>query len=81
MYAGIILLAYKRLTNGRTVSAPINMTTSNIIRFTILGILWLGLVGYILTHSQVTLYTLFVCAASWIIIFVPMYKKYVKKSK
>ena len=57
------------------------MTTSNILRFGILGILWLGLVVYILTHSRITLYTLFVCAASWIIVFVPMYKKYVKKNK
>lgn len=57
------------------------MTTANILRFGILGILWLGLVLFILTHAQVTLYTLFVCAASWIIIFVPMYKKYVKNNK
>lgn len=57
------------------------MSVANILRFGILGILWLGLVIYILTHSQVTLYTLFVCAASWIIIFVPLYKKFVKKSK
>lgn len=57
------------------------MSVSNIVRFAILGVLWLGLVVYILTHSQVTLYTLFVCIASWIIIFVPMYKKYVKKDK
>ena len=57
------------------------MNVANILRFTILGILWLGLVLYILTHAEVTLYTIFVCAASWIIIFVPMYKKYVKKNK
>lgn len=57
------------------------MTTGNIIRFGILGVLWLGLVVYILTHAPITLYTLFVCVASWIIIFVPMYKKYVKNNK
>lgn len=57
------------------------MSTSNIIRFGILGILWLGLVGYILLHSQITFYTIFVCIASWIIIFVPTYKKYVKNNK
>lgn len=56
------------------------MTISNIIRFGILGVIWVGLVCYILMHSQITLYTLFVCAASWIIIFVPMYKKYVKNA-
>ncbi|MBD5233901.1 MAG: hypothetical protein HDS65_06950 [Bacteroidales bacterium] len=55
------------------------MQTSVIIRFVILGLLWLGLVGYILAHAPVTLYTIFVIVASAIIIFVPMYKKYVKR--
>lgn len=55
------------------------MSTPNIFRFCILGLLWLALVVYILTHAPITFYTLFVCAASWIIIFVPMYKKYIKK--
>lgn len=50
-----------------------------ITRFVILGVLWMGLVGYILSHAQITLYTLFVIVASAIIIFVPMYKKYVRK--
>lgn len=54
-------------------------TTANIIRFTILGVLWVLLAGYILLHSRpITLYTIFIIAASWIIIFVPVYKKYVK---
>lgn len=57
------------------------MTAANVIRFTILGVLWLGLVIYILTHSIVNFFTLFACAASGIIIFVPMYKKYVKNNK
>lgn len=55
------------------------MKTSVIARFVILGLLWLGLVFYILTHTAFTLYTAFVIVASAIIIFVPMYKKYVKK--
>lgn len=55
------------------------MNTSVILRFVVLGLLWLGLVGYILTHAQFTLYIAFVIVASAIIIFVPMYKKYVKK--
>lgn len=55
------------------------MKTGVIIRFTILGLLWLGLVVYILTYTtHITLYTWFVILASWIIVFVPMYKKYVK---
>ena len=56
------------------------MTPQNIFRFVILGLLWLGLVVYILAFTQkITLYTIFVIVASAIIIFVPMYKKYVKK--
>lgn len=55
------------------------MKTSVILRFAILGILWLGLVLYIVTHARFTLYTAFVIVASAIIIFVPMYKKYVAK--
>ena len=55
------------------------MKTSVIVRFIILGLLWLGLVAYILMHAHFTLYTAFVIVASAIIIFVPMYKKYVKK--
>ncbi len=52
---------------------------SVIVRFVILGLLWLGLVWYILSHADVTLYTCFVIVASGIIIFVPMYKKYIRK--
>lgn len=55
------------------------MKTSVILRFLILGLLWLGLVGYILAHTKFTLYILFIIVASAVIIFVPMYKKYVKK--
>ena len=55
------------------------MKTSVVLRFAILGLLWLGLVVYILTHTRFTLYIGFVIVASAIIIFVPMYKKYIKK--
>lgn len=55
------------------------MKTSVILRFVILGLLWLGLVTYIVIRSpKFTLYTAFVIVASAIIIFVPLYKKYVK---
>lgn len=58
------------------------MNTANIIRFTLLGLLWVGLVAYIVAFSRpFTLYTAFVCVASGIIIFVPMYKKYIKNGK
>lgn len=56
-----------------------HMNISVILRFVVLGLLWLGLAGYILTHAQITLYTIFVLIASAIIIFVPMYKKYIRK--
>lgn len=55
------------------------MKTSVILRFVILGVLWLALVVYLIATTPVTLYTAFVVVASAIIIFMPMYKKYVKK--
>lgn len=56
------------------------MKPSVILRFAILGLLWMGLSGYIILNTpRVTLYTLFVVLASAIIIFVPVYKKYVKQ--
>ena len=55
------------------------MNTSVLLRFVILGLLWFGLVAYIVAHTpKFTLYTAFVIVASAIIIFVPVYKKYVK---
>jgi len=58
------------------------MNTTNVIRFAILGLLWLALVATIIVRSaQITAYTIFVIIASAIIIFVPMYKKYVKNDK
>ena len=57
------------------------MKTSVVLRFLILGLIWLGLVAYIIAYTQkFTLYTAFVIVASAIIIFVPMYKKYVKNA-
>ncbi|MCC8113680.1 MAG: hypothetical protein LIP03_06725 [Bacteroidales bacterium] len=58
------------------------MKTSAIIRFLILGVLWLALVLMIVLRTErFTLYTLFVIVASAIIIFVPVYKKYVKNDR
>ena len=55
------------------------MKTSVILRFVILGLLWFGLVAYIVAHTpKFTPYTASVIVASAIIIFVPVYKKYVK---
>lgn len=57
------------------------MKTSVIIRFVILGALWLALSLAILLRAPFTLYNLFVVVAAAIIIFVPVYKKYVKNAK
>lgn len=58
------------------------MKASVILRFVILGVLWLGIVSYIVLNTpRFTLYTAFVIVASAIIIFVPIYKKYVKNGK
>lgn len=58
------------------------MKTSVIIRFLLLGIAWLALVVTILVRTpQITLYTWFVIVASGIIVFVPVYKKYVKNGR
>lgn len=55
------------------------MNQSVIFRFVILGALWLMLVIYILTHAVINFFTLFAIVASAILVFVPLYKKYVKK--
>lgn len=58
------------------------MKASVMIRFAILALLWIALVGMIVFRTEkFTLYTLFVIVASAIIIFVPMYKKYVKNDR
>ena len=66
----------KKLLNLQRLTPRI-MNTSVIVRFVILGLLWL--LCYIVAHTRMTLYTVFVIVASAIIIFVPMYKKYIRK--
>ena len=53
-----------------------NMSTQNIFRFIIIGVLWLLLVVWILSHAVINFFTLFAIAASGIIVFVPLWKKY-----
>ncbi len=58
------------------------MKWSVIVRFTIVGLLWLMVcvwyVGRMLaTDAELTLLSLFPIIASGIIVFVPLYKKYV----
>jgi len=51
--------------------------TAIIIRFALLGVIWLVLVPPIILRTEkFTLYQAFVIVASGIIVFVPMYKKY-----
>ena len=58
------------------------MKTSVIIRFVLLGIAWFATVGLLLARVQrITPYIVFVVVASAIIVFVPMYKKYVRGGK
>lgn len=57
----------------------IDMKKSVIWRFVVMGILWLLLVAVVVVRTpRITLYTIFAIIASAIIIFVPLYKKYVK---
>lgn len=62
------------------------MKGSVIIRFIIVGLVWLGLSAMLLTRligsgEPVTLLSLFPIAASAIIVFVPLYRKYVGNRK
>ena len=58
------------------------MSTANIIRFGLVGLLWLALCYLLVSRMrEVTIVNLFPIIASGIIIFVPMYKKYIKKDQ
>ncbi len=58
------------------------MKTSVILRFVILGALWLLLVyAMVKSTPTFTLYQAFVIVASGIIVFVPLYKKYVRNNR
>lgn len=55
-----------------------------IVRFAIIGVIWLGLCGWFVarvlaTGERVTFLTIFPLLASGIVVFVPLYKKYVRK--
>lgn len=58
------------------------MDTSTKIRFGFIAVLWL-LLCYLVVAStpQFTLWTVFTLVASGIIVWVPLYKKYVKNGK
>ena len=48
-------------------------------RFACIILLWLALSYLVITTQPLTLKTLFILIASGIIVFVPMYKKYIRK--
>lgn len=50
--------------------------TDNIFRIAIIGLLWVLLAAYILTHAVINFFTLFAVVASAIIVFVPVWRKY-----
>lgn len=54
------------------------MAKENIVRFVILGILWVLVAGYVLTHAVINFFTIFAVAASAVIVFVPLWRKYGK---
>ena len=51
------------------------------MRFAIIGLIWLLLAGMVLTRSQLNFFTLFAIVASAIVVFVPLYKKYVSNDE
>ncbi len=56
------------------------MTTANIIRFVCILGLWLWLCWMLITRTpRVDFMVIFTIVASGIIVFVPLYKKYVRK--
>ncbi|MBR5639229.1 MAG: hypothetical protein IKW83_05635 [Muribaculaceae bacterium] len=58
------------------------MTTGNWIRLACILGLWIFLVYILLTRSQrIDFMVIFTIVASGIIVFVPLYKKYVKNKK
>ena len=50
--------------------------TENIFRIVIIGLLWLLLAIYILTHAVINFFTIFAVVASAIIVFMPIWRKY-----
>ena len=56
------------------------MTTGNIIRFACILLLWLALCYILLTRAaRIDFMVIFAIVASGIIVFVPLYKKYVRR--
>lgn len=57
------------------------MDTSTKIRFGFIAVLWLILCYMVVASQPFTLWVLFIIVASGIIVWVPLYKKYIKNGK
>ena len=56
------------------------MTTGNMIRFVCILLLWVGLCWILISRAaKIDFMLVFTIVASGIIVFVPLYKKYVRK--
>lgn len=55
------------------------MDTSVKIRFCFIAALWVALVWLVVSSQPLTLWTLFMIAVSGIVVWVPLYKKYIRK--
>ena len=58
-----------------------NMDTSTKIRFGFIALLWLALCYIVVVSQPFTLRVAFIIVASGIIVWVPMYKKYIRNGK
>ena len=57
-----------------------DMSTGNMIRFVCILLLWVGLCWMLLTRAaRIDFMVIFTIVASGIVVFVPLYKKYVRK--
>lgn len=57
------------------------MDTPTKIRFGFIAGLWLVLVWLVVASQPLTLWTLFMITVSGIVVWVPLYKKYIKNGK
>ena len=57
------------------------MTGQQKFRFACIALLWLALCYIMVTSQEVTFRVIFWIVASGIVVFVPLYKKYIKNGK
>ena len=50
--------------------------SGNVARLVFVALLWLWVVGYVLTHAVLNFFTIFSLIASAIVVFVPLWRKY-----